>query len=76
MSLSATDGDVPAALQLDRAALDCAGFAGKAGQLLAVPTGSGVRVAVGVGLSGVDATPQIRDAAARFANAVSPRIGS
>jgi leucyl aminopeptidase len=65
------DGEVPAALQLDRATLDAAGFAGKAGQLLAVPTGSGIRVAVGVGpLASID-SGKIRDAAARFANAVS-----
>src|SRR6478752_4945052 len=65
------DGEVPAALQLDRATLDAAGFAGKAGQLLAVPTGSGLRVAVGVGpLASID-SGKIRDAAARFANAVS-----
>ncbi len=65
------DGEVPAALQLDRATLAAAGFSGKVGQAIAVPTGSGVRVAVGVGqLAAADAS-KIRDAAARFANAVS-----
>ena len=63
------DGNVAGALQLDRAALAAAGFTGKTGQVIAIPTGSGVRIAVGVGqLSDLDAS-KIRDAAARFANA-------
>jgi leucyl aminopeptidase len=58
-------------LQLDRPALAAAGFAGKPGQSLAIPTGSGVQIVVGVGkLADADAG-KIRDAAARFATAAS-----
>ena len=37
----AVDGDVPIELGLERSALNAAGFAGKVGQTLIVPTGRG-----------------------------------
>ena len=45
----ASKGAVPRQLGLNRAALEANGFEGKAGQTLAVPTASGLVVAVGVG---------------------------
>jgi hypothetical protein len=45
----ATKGSVPRQLGLSRAALEANGFEGKVGQVLSVPTGDGVAVAVGIG---------------------------
>ncbi|NLF04646.1 MAG: leucyl aminopeptidase [Actinomycetales bacterium] len=67
----AASGDVPAALGLDREALSRAGFEGKPGSVLALPSASGPGVfAVGVG----DDAPTgaaLRDAAAAFVRAAS-----
>ncbi len=66
----ATDGDVPAAIGVDRALLLESGFTGAVGQALPLPRGEHpLVVAVGVGDAGsLDATG-LRDAAAAFARA-------
>jgi len=67
----ASKGAVPRGLGLTRAALQSSGFEGKAGQVLAVPTPEGLRVAIGIGEpGGVDANG-LRRAAASFARAAS-----
>ena len=67
----ATKGAVPRQLGLSRAALEANGFEGNPGQVLAVPNGDGVAVAIGVGEPGaIDATG-LRSAAAAFARAAS-----
>ena len=74
----AADGAVDAAIGLDRDALSRAGFDGKAGQTLLIPTESGpLLFAVGTGdATDLDADA-LRDAAAVFARAASSaaRIG-
>jgi leucyl aminopeptidase len=67
----ATKGPVPRQLGLSRAALEANGFEGKPGQVLAVPSGEGVAVAVGVGDPGTIDAAAIRTAAAAFARSVS-----
>ncbi|WP_085367903.1 leucyl aminopeptidase [Leifsonia sp. NCR5] len=73
-----SDGDVDASIGLGRDALSRAGFDGKAGQTLLVPTGSApLLYAIGTGdASGLDADA-LRDAAAAFARAASSsaRVG-
>jgi leucyl aminopeptidase len=69
--LVAAGGEVPAALGLDRARLQAAGFDGEAGQSLVVPTAKGpTMVAVGIGDGDLDATA-VRNAAATFARAAT-----
>ena len=67
----ASKGAVPRQLGLNRAALEANGFEGKVGQVLSVPTGDGVAVAVGVGDPGSIDTAGLRSAAASFARAVA-----
>lgn len=68
------DGDVPAELGLDRAALTRAGFDPKIGQILLIPTQSGPDlVAVGAGAAGELAATPLRDLAAAFARATARR---
>ena len=67
----ATKGAVARQLGLSRSALEANGFEGKAGQLLAVPNGDGMAVAVGVGDPGTIDAAGLRSAAAAFARAVS-----
>ncbi|MET0853927.1 MAG: leucyl aminopeptidase [Microterricola sp.] len=75
------DGDVPAALGLDRAALAKLGFEAKAGQTQTVLTASGdIVIAVGLGASDETADADaahsaLRDAAAAFARAASAHAG-
>ncbi|MET0784150.1 MAG: leucyl aminopeptidase [Leifsonia flava] len=72
-----TDGDVPAAVGLDRAALGRAGFTGKTGETLLVPTNDGAElIAVGAGDAALTGST-LRDVAAAFARAAkaSARIG-
>ncbi|MDY7543496.1 MULTISPECIES: leucyl aminopeptidase family protein [unclassified Cryobacterium] len=65
-----SDGPVPAAIGLDRAALTEAGFTGAVGQTLVLPQASApTLVAVGVGEQGRLTTATLRDAAAAFARA-------
>jgi leucyl aminopeptidase len=68
--LVAADGEVPAAIGLDRARLRAAGFDGSVGATLVVPTGgAAIVIAVGGGdLGALDATG-LRTAAAAFARA-------
>jgi leucyl aminopeptidase len=67
-----SDGTVPAALGLDRAALSAAGFAGSPGSTLTVPSpGSAVRVAVGIGPSSSVDPAALRNAGGAFARAVA-----
>ena len=66
----ATKGAVPRQLGLSRSALEANGFEGKAGQVLAVPNGDGVAVAIGVGDPGTVDAAGLRSAAAAFARAV------
>jgi leucyl aminopeptidase len=62
--------NVPSDLELDRAALDAAGFAGKVGQTLVLPRNSGpTLVAVGIGGTAEIDTATLRDAAAAFTRA-------
>ncbi|WP_223690799.1 leucyl aminopeptidase [Leifsonia poae] len=73
-----TDGEVDAALGLDRAALARAGFEGKPGQSLLIATVDGpVVFAVGAGAAGELTADTVRDIAATFARAASShaRIG-
>ncbi len=65
------EGDVPAGLGLDRAALRRAGFKANVGAALAVPVASGpVLVATGVGPGLSLTTAEVHTAAAAFARAV------
>jgi leucyl aminopeptidase len=66
-----TKGSVPRQLGLSRAALEANGFSGKVGQVLAVPSGDGVTIAVGVGDPGSIDTTGLRSAAAAFGRAAS-----
>ena len=66
----AADGEPPRELGLSRAALEAAGFAGKAGQTLVVPRGEGpTLVAVGIGDAAKVNAAALRDAAATFTRA-------
>jgi leucyl aminopeptidase len=67
----ATKGAVPRQLGLNRSALEANGFEGKAGQVLSVPNGDGVAVAVGVGEPGSIDAAGLRSAAASFARSVA-----
>jgi leucyl aminopeptidase len=61
---------VPSDLELDRAALDAAGFSGAIGQTLVLPRNSGpTLVAVGIGRPTDIDTATLRDAAAAFTRA-------
>jgi leucyl aminopeptidase len=66
----ATKGSVPRQLGLSRSALEANGFEAKVGQVLSVPTGDGVAVAVGIGDPGTIDAAGLRSAAAAFARAV------
>jgi leucyl aminopeptidase len=62
------DGSVPRELELDRAALNAAGFEGKLGQTLMVPrNGDPMLTAFGVGPAASLDTARLRDAAAALA---------
>ncbi len=65
----ATKGAVARQLGLSRAALEANGFEGKPGQVLAVPNGDGMVVAIGVGEPGSATANDLRTAAAAFARA-------
>ena len=67
----ATKGTVPRGVGLTRAALVANGFEGKPGQVLAVPSGDGMAVAVGIGDPGEIDANGLRRAAAGFARAAS-----
>jgi len=67
----ATKGAVARSLGLSRSALEANGFSGKPGQVLAVPSGDGLAVAVGVGDPGSIDANGLRSAAAAFARAAS-----
>jgi leucyl aminopeptidase len=68
----ATGGDVPAALELDRATLEGAGFDSAIGATLTVPgTGHAPRVAIGVGDAADLTHVSMRDAAAAFGRATA-----
>jgi leucyl aminopeptidase len=64
-------GTVPRQLGLSRSALEANGFEGKPGQVLAVPNGDGVVVAIGVGEAGSTTASDLRTAAAAFARATA-----
>ncbi|MGB3734366.1 MAG: leucyl aminopeptidase [Ilumatobacter sp.] len=64
-------GAVPRQLGMSRAALAENGFDGKAGQTLAIPSGDGLLVAVGVGATDEVDANSLRKAAAAFARAAS-----
>jgi leucyl aminopeptidase len=66
-------GAVPRQLGLTRAALELNGFEGRAGQTLAVPSASGLTVAIGVGDHDALDADVLREAAAAFARAASRR---
>ncbi|MBV9326221.1 MAG: leucyl aminopeptidase [Chloroflexi bacterium] len=64
------EGNPPAELGLDRAALGAAGFEGKPGQTLVLPRASGpTLVAIGIGDAARVDTALLRDAAATFTRA-------
>jgi len=67
----ATKGAVPRQIGLSRSALEANGFEGKPGQVLAIPNGEGVAVAIGVGEPGAIDASGLRSAAAAFARAAS-----
>ncbi|NND73405.1 MAG: leucyl aminopeptidase [Ilumatobacter sp.] len=67
----ATKGAVPRALGVGRAALAANGFSGKAGEVLAVPNGDGMIVAIGIGDPGSIDANGLRTAAASFARAAA-----
>lgn len=68
----APDGDVPAALGLDRDALKRAGFTGEVGQTLVIPRQDAPTfIAVGVGPQEKRTAAILRDVAAAFARAAS-----
>ncbi|QXT62865.1 leucyl aminopeptidase family protein [Tessaracoccus palaemonis] len=70
------DGDVPAALGLDRGALTRAGFDAAVGKTLIIPTGDGPElVAVGAGAAADLDSAKLRDLAAAFVRAAS-RVGT
>ncbi|MEZ5111822.1 MAG: leucyl aminopeptidase [Microbacteriaceae bacterium] len=72
------EGEVPAELGLDRAALERAGFTGKAGSSLVLPQAEGPElVAVGAGEAAEVDAAALRDLAATFARAAArhARIG-
>ncbi len=70
----ATTGTVPRALGLNRAALTAAGFEGKAGQTLVVPSGTGpAQIAVGIGEPGSLTVKVLRNAAAAAVRAAGKR---
>jgi leucyl aminopeptidase len=65
-----SDGEVPAAVGVDRAALEAAGFTGKAGETLVLPSNGGpVVVATGVGDAAALDAAALRNAAGTFARA-------
>jgi leucyl aminopeptidase len=64
-----TKGAVPRQLGLSRSALEANGFEGKLGQVLSVPNGDGVAVAIGVGEAGTIDAAGLRTAAAAFVRA-------
>ncbi len=66
-----TKGAVPRQFGLSRSALETNGFEGKAGQVLAVPIGDGMAVAVGVGDPGTIDAAGLRSAAAAFGRVAS-----
>ena len=69
---SASTGDVPKELGLDRAALEAAGFEGKLGQSLVIPRAGGpALIAVGIGPKAERDLTSLRHAAAAFARAGS-----
>ena len=66
-------GSVPKAVGLNRAALTAAGFEGKPGQTLVVPSATGpTQIAVGIGDDGINATV-LRNAAAALVRAAGKR---
>lgn len=66
----AEDGEIPSEIGLDREALAAAGFEGKIGQSLIVPTAGGpTKIAVGLGQRDELDAAKLRDAAAAFARA-------
>ena len=67
----ATKGSVPRQLGMSRAALSANGFEGKLGQILTVPKGDGLLVAVGIGDAGEIDANGLRSAAAGFVRAAS-----
>ncbi len=67
----ATKGAVPRRLGLSRTALEAAGFEGKVGQTLVVPTADGVAVALGVGDPATIDANGLRKVAAAFARAAA-----
>ena len=70
----ATEGTVPRALGLNRAALAANGFEGKAGQTLVVPSAAGpALIAVGIGKPAELTANGLRNAAASFARAAGKR---
>ncbi len=67
-----TEGEVPAELGLDRAALERAGFTGKAGSSLVLPSAEGPELlAVGAGAPAELDAATLRDLAATFARAAA-----
>jgi leucyl aminopeptidase len=67
----ATKGSVPRQLGMSRAALTANGFEGKTGQILKVPNGDVLLVAIGIGDTGEIDANGVRSAAAGFARAAS-----
>jgi leucyl aminopeptidase len=67
----ATKGAVARQIGLSRTALEANGFTGKNGQVLAVPSGDGLAVAIGIGDPGSIDANGLRSAAAAFARAAS-----
>jgi leucyl aminopeptidase len=67
----ATKGTVPRQLGMSRSALSANGFEGKAGQILTVPNGDGLLVAIGIGDAGTIDANGLRSAASGFARAAS-----
>ena len=68
------DGDVPADVGFDRAALEDAGFTAKPGTVLNIPrAGKPDLVVIGLGARGDVAAPVLRDAAAAFVRAAARR---
>ena len=69
-----TDGDLPADVGFDRAALEDAGFAAKPGTVLSIPrVGKPDLVVIGLGARGDVAAAVLRDAAAAFVRAAARR---
>ena len=67
----ATKGAVPRQMGLSRSALEANGFEGRTGQVLTVPSGDGVTVAIGIGDPGTIDAAGLRSAAAAFARATA-----